>query len=227
MNIVIGLTGVKTSGKSTVANIIKSVLTEDVKESALADKLKNTCSEVFDIPREYFDSQDLKELDLPRSRVLDLNTIEQILTKFKVTPTNDLLYTYITSGVEGLSLESPRKIAQIVGTEVLRGAGDEEIHCKNVELNKNGITIISDIRFPNELNYFNNLPNTTFIPLYIQRDEAERKIDETSHASEKMVFTFSDKCIKLSNNGDLYSLKKQVGQILTEKGLNVQAAIFK
>ena len=32
--------------------------------------------------------------------------------------------------------------AQIVGTEILRGAGDEDIHCKNVELNKNGIILI-------------------------------------------------------------------------------------
>jgi energy-coupling factor transporter ATP-binding protein EcfA2 len=227
MNVIIGLTGVKTSGKSTVANIIKTVLQENTKEAALADKLKNTCSEVFDVPREYFDRQDLKELYLSKSRVLDLNAIEQILNKFKINPTNDLLQSYITNGIEGLFLESPREIAQIVGTEVLRGAGDEEIHCKNVELNNNGITIISDIRFPNELNYFNNLPNTMFIPLYIQRDEAERKINETSHSSERLVFTFSDKCIKLSNNSDLYSLKSQIKQILTEKGLNVQTAIFK
>lgn len=227
MNVVIGLAGVKTSGKSTVANIIKALLTENVKESALADKLKNTCSEVFDIPREYFDNQALKELDLSHFRVLDLNAIEQILIKFKVNPTNDLLQTYMTRGIEGSILESPRKIAQIVGTEILREAGDEEIHCKNVELNNNGITIISDIRFPNELNYFNNLPNTIFIPLYVQRDEAEKKIDENSHSSEKMIFTFSNRCIKLSNNSNLYDLKNQVGKILLEKGLNVQATIFK
>jgi hypothetical protein len=227
VNVIIGLAGVKTSGKSTVANIIKAVLQENVKESALADKLKNTCSEVFGIPREYFDSQELKELNLATPILLDLHAIEQILVKFKVIPTNDLLCTYISSGIEGTFLESPRHIAQIVGTEVLRGAGDEEIHCKNIELNKDGITIISDIRFPNELNYFSNLPNTVFIPLYIQRDEAEIKVTPNSHPSEKMVFTFCDKCIKLSNNSDLYNLKKQINQILIEKGLNVQAAIFK
>lgn len=220
MNIVIGLAGVKTSGKSTVANIIKNLVQDNIKEAALADKLKNTCSEVFNVPRAYFDDQNLKERPLLKDRLLDLTAIEKILISFNIEPTNELVYSYITKGIDGTLLETPRQIAQIVGTEILRVV-DEEIHCKNVELNKNGITIISDIRFPNEYDFFSKQENNIFLPLYIQRDEAEKMVDENSHSSEKLVFTFSHKCIKINNNNDLSSLERQVVEILREKGLNL------
>lgn len=220
MNLVIGLAGVKTSGKSTVAGIIKNISKHDIKEAALADKLKNTCAEVFDIPREYFDDQSLKEVNLSKERLLDLNAIEKILLKFNVGPSSDLMESYMASGVDGTLLWTPRQIAQTVGTEILRVV-DEEIHCKNVELNNQGITIISDIRFPNEYDFFSKRQNTLFLPLYIQRDEAEKMVTESSHSSEKMVFTFSDKCIKINNNNDLQSLERQLVNILKENGLKV------
>jgi hypothetical protein len=211
MKTIIGLSGVKTSGKSTAANIIKDILQENAVESALADKLKNVSSEVFDVPRWAFDSQLVKEKKFIRPRILDQDKIEMILSMFGVTITKGLMDKY--SKNIGMELNSPRHVAQIVGTEILRSAGDEDIHCKNVQLGDN-ITIISDIRFPNEFNYFKNLKDTYFIPLYIQRDEAESKITLDSHASETSIFTFSERCIKINNNKDLENLKKQIQQRL-------------
>lgn len=211
MRVVIGLVGVKTSGKSTVAGIIKDILKDDVVESALADKLKAVSSEVFGVPRLAFDSQLLKEQQLPFPRTLGRNEIESVLSMFGITPTDELMSRY--SKVMNMELNSPRQIAQIVGTEVLRNAGDEDVHCKNVNLSDN-ITIISDIRFPNEFNYFKNLKNTYFIPLYIQRDEAESKITPESHTSETSIFGFREKCLKINNNRDLENLKTQIKRYL-------------
>lgn len=211
MKVIIGLVGVKTSGKSTVAGIIKDILKDDVVESALADKLKAVSSEVFGVPRFAFDSQLLKERQLIYPRTLGRNEIESVLSMFGVAPTDELMNKY--SKVMDMELNSPRQIAQIVGTEILRNAGDEDIHCKNVNLSDK-ITIISDIRFPNEFDYFKNLENTSFIPLYIQRDEAESKITPDSHASETSIFTFCEKCLKINNNRDLESLKKQIERYL-------------
>ena len=221
MKTVIGLAGVKTSGKSTVANIIKNIIQEDVIESALADKLKDVCSDVFLVPRNYFDDQKLKEVPLEESRILTVSDINKILEFFnvfsKITPeTREKLHE-----IAGMVLKTPRQMAQIVGTEVLRAAGDEDIHCKNVKLGEK-ITIISDIRFPNEFNYFNQLDNTIFLPLYIQRDEAEKHINELSHSSETSVFKFSDQCIKINNNNDLRDLENQIRVNLLIRGYKLK-----
>lgn len=224
MKTIIGLTGVKTSGKSTVANMIREFV-PNVQEVALADKLKNTCAEVFNVPRKNFDSQDLKEVPFDNPKLLDHERIEQILKAFNIKPSEGLMNYYYEHGIEGITLESPRKIAQIVGTEILRAAGNDDIHCQNVELNGN-VVVVSDVRFPNEFNYFNNLAfeqtdtgvnKLRFIPVYVQRDEAEKHINENSHSSETSLFEFADKCIKIDNNGSFRNTELQVKQIIDKE----------
>jgi len=215
MRTVIGLAGVKTSGKSTVAEMVKS-LVPNAKEAALADKLKNVSAEVFGLDREQFDNQDLKEVPFDNPKLLDHGRIEQILTLFNVEPTQELMQTYYTNNVEGMLLETPRKIAQIVGTEVLRATGNSDIHCENVPLNNEGVTVISDLRFPNEYEYFKNSKDIFFIPLYIHRTEAEKHVTEDSHPSEKCVFEFNNKCVMIDNNGTLENTKAQVFNVLKD-----------
>jgi hypothetical protein len=211
--IVIGLAGVKTSGKSTVANMIKDQV--NAEEAALADKLKNTCAEVFGLSREQFDKQELKEVPFDAPILLTQSHIAQILTSYGIVmDINEFDNKYST--ILNLALDTPRKIAQIVGTEILRATGNEDIHCDNVKLS-DGITVISDVRFPNELEYFNNKEGVDFIPLYIKRDIAEAEVTEKSHPSEKCVFEFSHKCIEIDNNGDVENTKNQIINILKEK----------
>jgi hypothetical protein len=221
MKVVIGLVGVKTSGKSTTADIMKKNLQSNVIEAALADKLKNVCSEVFNVSRESFDRQDLKEIPFNSNKILTKEKISLILTGFGIKATEDLINLYDTKNITDRLLSSPRQIAQIVGTEVLRAAGDEDIHCKNVNLGDN-VTIISDVRFPNEFNYFNTLSNTMFLPFYIQRNEAEEKITQDSHPSETSVFIFRDKCIKINNNEGLQSLEEQIRAHLRRAGFELK-----
>lgn len=221
MKVVIGLAGVKTSGKSTVAEMIKELIGGDILESALANKLKETSAEVFNVPRDHFDRQDVKEVpfqDGPKK--LTVEKIHNVLHSFNVEVTQSLMNKYKNSGIIDMELETPRKIAQIVGTELLRATGDEDIHCKNMPVNEEGITIVSDLRFPNEFSYFHRLgaEGVRFIPLYIQRDEAEKHVTEDSHPSEKSVFLFSDQCTKLSNNGSLEDLKQDIELLLTNEG---------
>ena len=210
---VIGLAGVKTSGKSTVANMLREFVSST--EAALADKLKNTCAEVFRLERKQFDLQELKEVPFPENEVRKLGThhIRNILESFGVEMTPaEMSEKY--SNLIGMTLDTPRKIAQIVGTEILRATGDEDIHCKSVSLNPNGITIISDLRFPNEFEYFNNLEGVDFIPLHVQRNLAEDLVTKDSHPSETSVFKFTDKCIKINNNGSFSETELQIKNIV-------------
>lgn len=223
MKVVIGLAGVKTSGKSTVADIIKKLTGGEIKvmESALANKLKVVSAEVFDVPRDHFDRQDVKEVlfeDGPK--ILSVEKIHRVLHGFNVPVTQVLMNKYEDAGIIGMELETPRKIAQIVGTEVLRTTGDEDIHCKNMPMNDDGITIVSDLRFPNEFSYFHRLApeGVRFIPFYVQRDEAEKHVTKDSHPSETSVFLFSGQCTRLSNNGSLQDLEDSIRLFLKNEG---------
>lgn len=219
MRTVIGLAGVKTSGKSTAAEIVKKLVGDNIIETALAGKLKDVCADVFGLTRDHFDNQDVKEVPFRRGpKILSANTIEKILTAFNVEMTDEVFMKKYFN-ILGMELETPRKIAQIVGTEVLRATGDEDIHCKNMPMNENGITIVSDLRFPNEFNYFQNNENIRFIPMYIQRDEAEAFVTEDSHPSEKCVFEFSGKCSLIPNNGSLDDLEANIATSLTLSGV--------
>ena len=212
MKTVIGLAGVKTSGKSTVAGIIHNHIMAE--ESALADNLKNASAVAFNLERIAFDSQDLKEvLFTTGPKFFSKESIISIMSAFNI----ELTTTQVTSVFERLkytTLESPRKIAQIVGTELLREYGGMDIHCQNVKL-FDTVTIISDMRFPNEFDFFDKNEDIKFIPLYIQRDEAEQHVDmKKSHASETSVFLFSDKCVRINNNGTLGETEMQILEVL-------------
>lgn len=218
MKIIIGITGVKTAGKTTVASMIKKFVVAE--EIALADKLKNVCSTVFRVPRDHFDSQEFKEVKIAGGlKFLTKNAIAYILSHFDI-PISEVELNIIYEKFACTSFPTPRKIAQIIGTELLRELGGEDIHCNNVKICDDKITIISDLRFPNEFDYFNNLDDTKFIPLYIQRDVAEKLVDmEKSHPSETLLFTFNKKCVKIDNNGSFENTEKQVKEVL-DKELN-------
>lgn len=217
MSVVFGITGVKTSGKSTVSEMIRSCVA-GAKESALADKLKNVSAEAFDIPRDHFDDQSIKEVPfITGPKFLTKEIIDHILLEFNIT-ISEIQLNDVFQKLRYITLETPRRIAQIVGTELLREFGGEDIHCDNVKIYDEGITIISDIRFPNEFNYFNNKDDVKFIPLYIQRDMAEKEVDmEKSHPSETLVFTFCKKCVKIDNNGTLEKTFDQVREVLNKE----------
>jgi len=217
MKTIIGLVGVKQSGKSTTASIIKKYY-PNAKETALADKLKDVCADVFGLSRECFDDQRYKEIPFKVfkiKKILELCDIIDVLALFGIRMTCDLEYKYREQGLINMELESPRHIAQIIGTQILRQAGDSDIHCRNVDLNGDFLTI-GDVRFVNEFDYFYNKAGINFIPIYISRDSAEAQVTENSHISEREVFLFRDKCIRLDNNGTLEDLEINIKQILFE-----------
>ncbi len=217
MQTIIGIAGVKTSGKSTVATMIQQFV--PAFEVALADKLKNTGAEVFGLNRIDFDSQDIKEVPFEFPKILTEEKIRDIVKSFNINNIDDTEFKSIFGGLIDMPLDSPRHIAQIIGTEILRVAGGPDIHCDNVPLTRD-VIVISDLRFPNEFNYFNNLDSNKFkfIPLYVARDIAESVVDlKTSHASEISVFIFRDKCIRVDNNVSMGQLKRNVKDILDKE----------
>lgn len=216
-NIVVGLVGPKTCGKSTVTNILSEFY--PIEEQALADKLKNVSAEVFGMRREQLDRQDMKEVEFEQGKELTAEKIGQVLDAFGVNinsfKDSVLMQTYLEfyQPIIGRMLRSPREVAQIIGTEVLRFV-DKDIHCKSVRVSDKSITVVSDVRFSNEYDYFNNNKNITFIPIYIQRNLAEEKVTPNSHISEREFMDFRDKCQKVDNNGSFRDVEVQVKAIV-------------
>lgn len=216
--VVIGLAGVKTSGKSTVTNILRKHMR--LEEAALAEKLKVASALTFKVPRAHFDDQAFKEVPFADGpKILTEDSIRSILTFFKVNPDELVDAVLMTKRIDGykdiigMKLESPRKIAQIVGTEVLRRVG-EDIHCENLAFSVDGVTVVSDMRFPNEFGYLSRKQGIKFIPIYIKREAAESQVTEQSHVSETSVFKFCDKCFLVDNNGSLEETERQVMDIV-------------
>lgn len=145
---IVGLTGFAKSGKSTAAEILRGM---GGKEVAFAKHLKDVCAVVFNIPRNHFDDQAIKEVPFDFERTIFENDIMQILNYFEV-PGRFVPETILKH--KGVRLTSPRHVAQYIGTEMLRGV-DQNIHVNMAfKLNADAQTaflICSDVRFDNEL----------------------------------------------------------------------------
>lgn len=206
MRTIIAFTGVKSAGKTTAFEYIKQA-NPNVIEVALADKLKNACAKVFNIPRVYFDSQDLKEKELDNPVNLTSAEVSSIITEFGFTPQFD---TQVRNHI-GTVLYTPRKIAQYVGTEILRNVSDN-VHCEGsmVGVPEESLIIVTDMRFPNEFDFFQNMAGNNFFPFYISNTVAEARSAMDNHPSEAHVLTIAKKCTRIDNNGSREFLKKQV-----------------
>lgn len=216
---VIGLTGVKGSGKTTTFNFIKE-LAPRAREVMLAGKLKRVCSEMFNIPMSFILDREKKEAVLPSPVVLDRSQLIRVASEYGY---NFTTASQITPHV-GVYLESPRRVLQYIGTEFLRQF-DEEIHC-NVAASQmkdgNGFYVVTDVRFPNEFDFFKAKFPKGFFPIYVANEVAEDKAKSDGHPSETQVLDIAKRCYRLDNNGRLEDLYTAVNKALYVLDISVE-----
>jgi len=201
--VLIGLTAFAKSGKTTVANLLKE---RGFKEVILAGKLKDVSAKVFNVPRAYFDDQNMKEVPFIEPKIITVSNMVDILNAYNLSLFNLKTTAHVHVDV---SLTSPRHIAQYVGTEILR-ALDTDIHIKTAveSLDKDGKYVMSDVRFPNEANYIKK-SNGTLVG--IRRDSVFPEDLTKVHESESYIMELLDKSDKLIlNNSTLTDFEQQV-----------------
>jgi hypothetical protein len=200
---IIGISGFAKSGKTSLMEAIKEEY--NCKEISFASHLKNTCSKVFNIPREYFDDQKLKEKPIS-TIILSSNQIHSCITSFDIIQYD---FDEIFAKHENHILTTPRYILQYIGTDILRQL-DTDIHIKKAfsetEKDKNcNIFVVPDMRFMNEFSFVSQKGTT----IGIIRDSVRPDLS-TVHQSESFIDSIVEKCqYKIENNSSFEDFRER------------------
>lgn len=202
---IIGLTGFAKSGKSTAAEILRSLGGQEV---AFAKHLKDVCAVVFNVPRSHFDDQNFKEVPFAEPVEIEPIDIEQILRYFEVSD------RFVPASIlehQGVKMKSPRHVAQYIGTEVLRSI-DSDIHInmafKLAAKSSAKFLICSDMRFDNELKAVNNQSGLT---IGISRQKAVPANLTNLHPSEAEIPNLISRSdLVVNNEGTIEELQKTI-----------------
>ncbi len=211
----IGFVGKSGSGKDTSAEyLVKHYGFERI---AFADALKTLCASLFDVDVSLFhdvDKKDSVRIRLVNRHVDSVNhKIYEFLRRYSLryadASINNASHLFVSIFCRENYLNdgaTPREIAQLVGTEVMRNVIDDDIWIEIVRSTVQGSDtnyVLTDIRFPNELSVVD-------YAIGINR-ETEASFN---HSSETHVAKIIDSLpFVIANNGTIQSLHQKVEQI--------------
>jgi len=204
---IMALSGVKFSGKDTVAEGL--IRYHKFKRIGLADKLKDVCSIVFRINRGDMDNPSLKELDfenpleLTETHILDLVSVLKD-DGFDVDM-DTVLFLY--KNFAGEKLTSIRHLLQVVGTDICRGHIKDDIwleYIKNSIRSCSDNIVITDARFKNERDFLREMGAVICL---VKRKGFE---NGGSHISENQLGSDSDYDLIINNNGSILSIQSEI-----------------
>lgn len=207
--------GAKESGKSTSAELLKTLVQRATAEVAFAGHLKEVCSRIFNVEMKYFLDPKLKEVELESYIRLTKESIESVFAEFDL---KEYDYDKHVRPHMGMVFDTPRKLLQYIGTDLLHPL-DKLIHV-NITMKKvdfNVLTLVTDLRFPQEFDAV--VEREDFLPVYVDNKRAEDAAATDSHASEQGWKKFKDRCVRLDNNGTLSDLIENLKALIKEKGL--------
>jgi len=115
---------------------------------------------------------------------------------------------------------SVRKLLQFIGTELFRENIDTEIWVKSlwlrVKKNPDKNYVVTDIRFPNEMEFFQDKGKEDFVSIKVIRDGFDGAVGLSGHESEKYDLEAEH---TLYNNGEISDLHKDIDKLMKQKGL--------
>lgn len=221
---IVSFTGPKSSGKDTSADILKELKISKGSVS-FAGPLKKICMEVFGLHHTLVSDPVLKEKPLKNGEI--------IITPKLLRKVNELMYDYLDPedffynankasvvGLEGTPLRTPREILQIIGTEWIRNRIHPDWHLQAAfsskvleSLDQNGLYCVTDARFLNEYQFLAQKFGEDFKGFYVERPEAEKKLAQATHDSERKVLEVKaiiPESNIITNDGSLEDLKKKL-----------------
>lgn len=210
---VIGISGRMGSGKNTVGDIIEKLcLTNNgpkFEQKSFARKLKQIASLLTGIPVEDFEDQEFKKSYLGS----EWGTVQQVPLN-SIPPFADIQFN---------ALMSVRELLQKLGTEAIRdglhpNAWVNSLMCeykrpKMSEYNPSN-WIITDVRFPNELEAIEDVKGLTLkVVRPVKKSKTTARLHPSETSLDKAEFNYT-----IINDGSIEDLIEKVRQILiTEK----------
>lgn len=241
---IVSFTGPKSSGKDTSADILKD---EKIALGSLsfAGPLKKICMEVFKLHHNYMNDPLLKEKELAEPIILKPQHFRKINTAMTDHLDQDEFYynphKASISGLEGMTIKTPRQLLQIIGTDYIRNRVHADWHLQAAfskttlaKMDQEGLYCVTDARFPNEYQFLAAKFGEDFKGFYVERPEAEEKLAVSQHASELQVLEVKKLIAAeniLKNDGEIKDLKKlllalKLGEGQVKKG-KTNASKFK
>ncbi len=211
---IIAFAGSKQAGKTTAFVTMRANFPE-VHEITIAGKLKLVVGKVLGIDQDFFNKNELKEKYLDDPITVTQTHITQVIEAFGLTYDFD---KHVRQHVNAL-LETPRQCLQFFGTNVLHKI-DDLVHIKNAvkDMPETGLVIVTDLRFAQEFDYFQQNYSSQFFPFYIKNSKAEAIAASDTHPSETDLQKFKNKCALIDNNFTLeeyqFSIVKNIQAIL-------------
>jgi hypothetical protein len=205
---IIAFSGAKFAGKDTAAEAL--IRSHGFKRIGLADKLKDICGQVFDIPREDMDNPSKKESQFKKELLL---TEEHITTLLQRTHSDGFDFNYektheqVCKNFLGKNLTSIRDVLQTVGTDICRTHIKDDIWLAYVHdtiKNFNGDVVITDARFRNERDFLQELGATLIL---VKRPGFEGK---DTHISENQLGDENDYDVVVTNSASISGLQSDI-----------------
>ncbi len=192
---IIGLCGLKGSGKDTVADML--VQNDNYIKVAFADFIKNALKELFDWDDTSFEQSKKEEID-PYWGVTPRKMCQELGTEFLRVHCKNMICTKFLLP-NNIEYEGSFHIKRL----------NKEI-CKYIEHDKNINIIFSDIRFQDELDYVKSLGG---IIVKINRISSNKN-QFSEHVSEKNIDSLQNVDYKIDNDGTILELLKKVNLIV-------------
>lgn len=147
---IIGLSGRKRSGKSTVANVLKS---KGFEALSFAGPLKEIVAQAFGLDMFLLTDQESKENYQLTIYIQPLHILKMCyIANSCYYPITDAQTAYAVNNPPTMLIKTPRQLLQVVGTEVFRNCIDKDywLNAFQAQL-KPGVNYVSDdARFSNE-----------------------------------------------------------------------------
>jgi hypothetical protein len=207
--VIIGISGRARSGKDTAAEVM--IKKFGFKRISFADPLKEICSQVFNIPLNYFHDNDKKDSPFPVPVLVTeahLEILASTLANAGCIVTKDHVNELNSKGL-GLSFVSPRNMLQTVGTDLCRNIFGNSVWVnifKNNIGKADGNFIVTDIRFLNERDAIIDLKGFNFLVLR----PSQPPIALDSHESELLGVSPEKIHVTIFNDSTVNSLQKDI-----------------
>lgn len=231
---IIAFTAPKGAGKDTAADILIDAKKANGKIS-FAGPLKEICSKVFGVPPQLFSDPVLKERPFDKPIILTSRNLRAVKVAC-IDALDPYKYDYnankaTINGLEGMEIPTPRKLLQVIGTDFIRDRIYQNWHVSAAFSEERlaslpGTTYcVTDARFINEYDFLVRRFGSDLQVFYVERDEAEKRLTETTEKSELGVLEIKAQLSSdqiLSNNATVAALKDKLLGMEMKQDVNVK-----